>query len=716
MNYDNTLNDDSKPLDELKGVEKLTLEDIAAMDNVAEMLDKKELDIIGKKVYDEFEIDKKSMRDWLERAHEAMEVCLMQKGQRSPSWGADIHYPLISTAVMQFSARSVAEMSKAGKVAKYKVLGQDKDGLKALKGERIVQHLNYQIQEQMSNWFGERDKLHQQLAVVGTAFTKTYYSPIVKQNVSELIPYDQIIFNTGIKNLETAPRVSQLIYMTGNDIVENQRYGLFLDDYEPSKMVMDESDPEPIYHELIEQHTYLDLDKDGLKEPYVVIYHIAHKCVLRIVPRFEYLEERTIFLNDKKQVKRIIPQEFFTDYHFIPSPDGSFLSMGFGTLLLDTNHTINTILNQLINAGSLATLQGGFIGNDLRIKKEDLDIEPGTWVPVDNASGGAIKDSIVPLSYKEPSQVLLQLMDVLLKGANNLTSTSEVLTGTTDVTNASPNSVAMLMQQGLKVYSSIQRRIFRGFRKELQKLVKLNSRYLDPQEYLTLIDPDQKAMQTMFDSYGRLTDYILESLDIVPIVDIEDSTELEAMNKAQSITQMGLQFASMGATDPTILAINFYKAMGIENIDMLVPPPQPDKQDPKVELEQQKLQHAADSKAKELDIQQQELHIKAAKAEAEIAMTNATATNLLAQAAASKDNIQLAYIQQREDSLRAQAQLSMDGHSVQTDRLALKQKAAVDGGPKIDEIQADDNGVPAVAGQSADAIAASSSPPTNPGS
>lgn len=631
--------------EELKDISPRNLEDLAGMDNIATLLSKDELSSIGEKVLCEWEIDKKSMSTWLDDADDAMKLCLLEREEKNTPWlgASNIKYPLISTAVMQFSSRSVAEMSKAGKVAKYKVLGKDRQGIKSRKGARVAMHLNYQIQEKMTNWFGERDKLHNQLAVCGTSFTKTYYDPITAQNKSELVPYDQIFINNGVKNLEDAPRITQLIYLSPSSLVEHQRYGLFLDSYKESEMVLDETDPEPIYHELLEQHTYLDLDKDGLPEPYVVVYHIAHKCVLRIAPRFEYLVDRSIFLNDKGKVKRIIPEVYFSDYHFIPSPDGSFLSIGFGSLLRDTNHTINTLLNQLINAGTLATMQGGFIGKDLRIKKDDLMLRPGQWVPVDSASGATIKDAIVPLSYKEPSMVLLQLLDQLIKGANNLTSTSEVLTGTTDVTNASPNSVAMLMQQGLKVYSSIQRRIFRGFRKELQKLVHLNSRYLDEQEYLTLIDPEPKDLQEMYDIYGRIADYNLESLDIVPIVDVEDSTELEAMNKAQSIMQAGMQFAQVGATDPVMLAVEYYKSMGIENIEALVPPPQPPGPDPMAIQAQQEGQF----RAKELELKEREVNIKAAETEAKIQETKANAMKIMHEASISPAKLELEQNKQR---------------------------------------------------------------------
>lgn len=631
--YDNNEKDK-----ELEKVHKLNLEDIAASTNVAEMLDEKELEEIGQIVVRDYEIDRRSMEKWLQDADSIMELTKLEREVKNAPWenAANIKYPLITTAIMQFSSRSVAEMSKAGKVAKYKVLGKDREGLKARKGYRVSSYINYQIQEKMPNWFAERDKLHNQLAACGTAFTKTHYDPVQEQIVSQLIPYDQIFINNGVKDLESATRITQMIYLTPNDIVEHQRYGVFLENYKQHQMQMDENDPDPVYHELLEQHTWLDLDKDGLKEPYVIVYHIAHKCILRIAPRFEYLPDRTVFFNKKKQVKRIIAEQYYSDYHFVHSPDGSFLSLGFGSLLSDTNHTINTILNQLINAGTLATSQTGIISKDLRLKKEDLILSPGEWALADTASGEDIRNGMVQIVYKEPSTVLLNLLQLLIDGANNLTSTSEVLTGTTDVTNASPNSVAMLMQQGLKVYSSIQRRIFRGFRKELNKIIYLDSRYLDNEEYLRLIDPDQNEQQEMFDEFGEIKDFNLYDLDIVPIVDIEDSTQLEAVNKAQAIMQAGLQFAQMGATDPTMLAITYYKALEVENIEALVPAPQPPMQPPP-DPAMIKAQQDYEISIKELELKEKELKLKVVETEAKIKQLNAQSVKTLTETELSTD-------------------------------------------------------------------------------
>jgi chaperonin GroES len=678
----------------LPEIKKHSLEDIAGLDNCTILLSKRELEAIGEKVYKDYKTDEKSMEDWLRNAKEYMDLARMNRCTTKDDGQANIQYPLLSTAVMQFTARSVPEMAQSGKVAKPKVIGQDPDGRKLRKGRRICTALNYDVQDVMPNWSRERALVHSQLAVCGSAFTKTYYNPITGVNHSDLIPYDQIFINKWVKNLESAPRITQLVYMSPNDIVEHQRFGLFSEDYEQQDMVMDETDPEPIYHELIEQHCWLDLDKDGLKEPYIVVYHIAHKCVLRIAPRFDYLENKTVFLNDKGEVKKIIPIQYFTSYEFMSSPDGSFLGLGFGALIGDTNHAINTLLNQLVDAGSLSNMQTGIISKDLRLRDEDLKLGRGEWAFADTGTGQSLRDSMVQFSYKEPSMVLLQLLSVLKDAADGLTATSDVLTGTADVTNASPNSVAMLMKEGYKVYTFIQRHIFKSFGSELKKLVALKAKYMNQEDYLRLIDPTPAEQQEMFDNYGKVSDFDMEDVDVVPIVDVQDSTELESMNKASAVMQAGTQFVQMGATDPTMLAVYYYKSMGVENIESLVPPPPQQEAPPPPDPALIQLQQDMQVKMKELEIKEKELQLKAMEIQAKIKETEANTAKIQSETGVNAGKVNLDSnkqrfaeilesnkIQQAKDRLRVEAEQDNEWRRIERDKLSTMARRPSDESP-----------------------------------
>src|SRR3990167_715129 len=279
----------------------------------------------------------------------------------------------------------------------------------------------------MPNWLEERERMLTHLAVVGTVFIKTWYDPIVEMPRSEMIPFDELIVNDGIKSLEEAERISHVLCYSMNEIVEHNRFGLYLelDDTYSIKNSRDSVQAQ----ELVEQHCFLDLDDDGYKEPYIVTVHVDSGKVLRIVTRYE---EKDIKRDAKGKVMKIKPEHYFSDYHFLPNPTGKFHSMGFGTYLLDMQETVNSICNQLIDAGKLANIQGGFIGGGLRLRSKTIEMEPGEWKVMEAVNGEGIKNNIVPLNYKEPSTVLYQLLGFIIQAANTFTSTTEALTGQAD--------------------------------------------------------------------------------------------------------------------------------------------------------------------------------------------------------------------------------------------------------------------------------------------
>ena len=655
----------------------LEMKDILKSDNIAELLSHEELCEISDSVLKNLEEDEKSMADWLDYADKAMELTRLHREQKHMPFrnAANIKYPLITTAVVQFSSRTESELIKAGQVAKYKVIGQDPNGLKRRKGIRVRTHLNWQIMEKMPNWQTERDRLHHQLAVCGTCFVKTWYDPIEGVNRSELVPYDQLVVNNSIKNLESAPRISQYVYMSDNDLVEHMRWGLFTECDVP-ELQKDNEDMEAIYHEIVEQHCFYDLDKDGLAEPYIVVVHKSAQKVLRIVRRFE---KQDILKNAKGQIKKIYPSQFFTDYHFIPNMDGSFFSMGFGTLLLDINATINTILNQLINAGHLATTQGGFIDKNLRVAKEDLEIDPGEFKYVETRDGARIADGVFMLSYKEPSQVLYSLLGTLIEGAKQLTSTTDIMTGSQDTTNTSPNTLMMLMQQGLKVYSAIQRRIFRSFKRELEKLVRLNAQHVNVEEYIRLIDPTEQEILEMFSPEGQLLDYDLVQVDIVPCVDPNESTEQESLVRAQAVLQAGVQLSQIGGVNPRQVARTYFESLEVPNIDQIVlPEPPPDQPNPAV----MQMQMEAQKNQAEIQLKAQKNQIDAAIAESTIKLNNANAYKAAKDADVKQDKVQLDVYSTALDhdvSLRElSAKVKKDNLDANNKNLEISQKAISD--------------------------------------
>lgn len=614
----------------------------AAVNIAEEFLDEDTLNKISMELLENLRQDEDSMQEWLEYSDKALELTELHREEKNTPFPkcSNIKFPMITTAVTQWASRAVPELLKNGEVCKYRVIGRDPDGLKTKRGYRVKTHINWQILEKMTGWFDGRDKLFTQVAVVGTMFTKTWYDPILGRCRSELVPYDCLVVNNAIKTLEEAPQICHYISMTSNDMIEHIRWGLYRD-VDVENLVKDLEDATAVYHEIVECHCWWDLDDDGYAEPYIVTIHKASQEVLRIVARWQ---PGAVQKNDKGQIKRITPDHYFSDYHFIPNPSGSFFSLGFGTLLLDMNETTNTILNQEINAGHLATTQGGFIGSDLRATKEQISIGPGEWRFLNNADGSSLRDNIFPLTYQEPSTVLYQLMLFLVESAQSLTSTTDVVTGNQDeLQNVSPNTIQSLMQQSLKVYSSIQSRMFRGFKKELSKIVVLNSKYVDTKEYINLIDPDVQELTEMFDRQGNFLDYkaVLEQFDIVPVVDSNVSTEAEDALKAQQLFNIGTQWAQFGVFNMRELGLYMLDKMGVEGHQKLVvPPPDPNAPNPamiQMQMEIEKIKTELQLKTREVAVKEFEAKLEAERTQADIQEKGLKVGSDLRKAAVQRD-------------------------------------------------------------------------------
>lgn len=628
--------------------DKKLLKKLIESDNIVELLDEDDKVKIVSKILKEFEEDKRSMADWLEYADKAMELTQLKREPKNTPWrnAANIKLPMITTAVLQCVSRMTSEIVKNGQVAKYKIIGQDPSGSKNRKGRRIQTHLNLQILEKIPNWLDEMESLIQQLAVCGTSFTKTFFDPVNGLIRSQTIPYDQLIVNAGIKSLEDAPRVNHLVYYTDNDLIENMRWDLFCTT-DVEALCKDKEDAEAIMHEVIEVHNWLDLDGDGLAEPYICTVHLGNQYLLRIKARYS---EEDILYNTKKQVKKIFPEHYFTGYKFIPNPDLSYFGYGFGTLLLDQNLTCNTIINQLINAGTLATHQGGFIDKNLKIKKEELEMELGSWITGEVPQGMRMADMMAPLIYKEPSQVLFALFQFLWEMAKAVSATSDVMTGTQDTTNTSPNTLLLLQKEGLKVYSSVLRRVLRSGKKDLEKIVKLNSKHVNVEEYVEVSGVPQQIQgpqgpipnpeyAEMFNEYGEFQDYNLEHIDIVPMIDINDSTQQESLMKVQALMQAIPTMAQIGAANPRE---GFrYILDGLE-IDpsiinkVVAPEPQPQ---PSPEMLQ--MQMDKESSDKDFALKQQKLQLEGIQVQSKAKLQEAQAHKAIADADAHHGKVQL---------------------------------------------------------------------------
>ena len=326
---------------------KLKLDKILSSQNIAESLDKDQLIFIGNQVSEGYDNDLSSRKDWEKDLTNWTELALQISNDKTYPWpnAANIKYPLLATAAMQFAARAYPTLVPSnGKIVKCKVIGSDPQGEKAARAKRVSTHMSYQLMDEMDDWEEDMDKLLITLPIAGTCFKKTYWDSSKQRNCSKLVLPKTLVVNYWTRNIEDAERITEIFHLSKRKITEriNQELYLDVDLGDPQQEVNDPttsvnrafqrntSDDDATPYLVLEQHTYFDLDGDGYPEPYIVTVEEATKKVLRIVARFN---EQGVMVNDKNKVMAIEATQYYTKYGFIPNPDGGFYDIGFGRLL-----------------------------------------------------------------------------------------------------------------------------------------------------------------------------------------------------------------------------------------------------------------------------------------------------------------------------------------------------------------------------------------------
>lgn len=595
----------------------MKLEKLMKSPNIAKDLDEDQLLKIGNTAFEGYEADLDSRSHWEKFLEDWTKLALQVSETKTFPWNgaANVKYPLLATAALQFAARAYPSLVPSnGKIVKCKVIGSDPTGEKTARARRISEHMSYQVMDEMDEWEEEMDKLLLSLPIVGTCFKKTYWDAGKQRNCSQLILPKSLVVNYWAKTLEDAERKTEIIPMSKRKLREKQLQEIYLDiELEAPTAAAMAQDKVNVFNQkiseedettpyiILEQHTYLDLDEDGYAEPYIVTLESNSKKILRIVPRFD---ENTVKVNQKGDIVGIDAIEYYTKYEFIPNPDGGFYGIGFGRLLGPINESVNTILNQLIDAGTLSNLQTGFIGKGLRIKMGDARFTPGEWKAV-NATGDDLKKQILPLPVREPSQVLFNLLNMLVTAGKELASVAEIMTGKMPGQNTPATTTMATIEQGMKVFTAVYKRIFKSMTKEFRKLYKLNAEYLNPQEEIDVLDePIQQS------------DYIGPANDIVPAADPQATTGEERKAKAEGL----LQLMGLGTLSPQEVTKRILEAQEQPNIEALMPPPQPPQPDPKVQAIQMKAEVDQQKALNDMEIAKQKLALESMSKQEEIAM------------------------------------------------------------------------------------------------
>lgn len=566
--------------------------------NITDDYDSGTLEQVGLQLVEWFDQDNDSRKEWLTSAEKSLRLALQIVEKKSFPWpdAANVKYPLLTTAAMQFAARAYPALVPGPNLITGQVIGRDLNGDKGHAAKRVGAHMSWQVLNEMPDWEEDMDKLCLMLPILGCVFKKTYFDPLEEVNCSDLILPQDFVIDYYAKSVEKANRKFHVIWRNKNQITERTRKGIYrecdlgeppatVEPTEGKKRISKQEEPQrspATPYKLLEAHCWWDLDDDGYDEPYIVTVHYETKQVLRIVPRFDM--QGVEFTDDGKQIARIKPIEYFTKFGFIPNPDGSIYDLGFGLLLGGINETVNTVTNQLLDSGTVNSLQSGFLSRGIRIKSGNTSFRPGEWKPAE-FTGDDLRKHILPLPTKEPSEVLLKLLETLVTSGKELSSIAEIMVGKMPGQNTPATTTMATIEQGLKVFTAIHKRLYRALNNEYKKLYRLNSVHLEETVYFTINEPEGPKGQSI-----QKSDYSQE-VSIKPNSDPNVVSQSQKLMKVQAYGPL-LQLGTINAQEYTK---RFLEACEEDNIEKLMAPnpqqPSPEAQQAQLEMQQSAQEH-----------------------------------------------------------------------------------------------------------------------------
>ena len=540
-------------------------EDDSFNENLAEELDDQILDELSSDLLGEFEGDVNSRRDWLDTYVDGLELLGLKMEDRSEPWegACNVFHPLMTEALVKFQAETMMETFPAAGPVKCQIIGKEtKENIDA--SQRVKENMNYQLMELMPEYRPEHERMLWGLGLAGNAFKKVYYDSNLDRQVSIFVPAEDIVVPYGASNLETAERVTHVMRKTKNEMRKLQVSEFYrdidigeptydLDEVEKKiaeKMGFDASSDDR--YKILEMHVDIDLkeyeDKDddgketGIAIPYVVTIEKGSGSILAIRRNWDPV--------DPAKLKR----QHFVHYGYIP---------GFGFYCFGLIHLIGAfaksgtmILRQLVDAGTLSNLPGGFKSRGLRIRGDDTPIAPAEWRDID-VPAGTLRDNILPLPYKEPSQVLNSLMNQIIEEGRRFASAADMKVS--DMSSQSPVGTTLaILERTLKVMSAVQARIHYAMKTEF-KLLKNIIRDNTPPEYsYEPVDGDRSVKQSDYDA-----------VEIIPVSNPNAATMSQKVVQYQAVMQMAQ--ANPDIYDMVQLNREMLEVLGIKNIDKLVP-------------------------------------------------------------------------------------------------------------------------------------------------
>ena len=504
--------------------------------NLAEFIDEDILDSMASELVEEFEADRRSRKEWATAYMKGLDLLGFKVEERSQPWqgASGVFHPLLTEAVVRFQAQAMGEIFPASGPAKTQIMGKMTPE-KYKQAERVQNELNYQLTEEMTEYRDEMEQLLFRLPIAGSAFKKVYYDPLRERPVAMFVPVEDFVVAYGASDLQTCSRYSHVMKKDANEILKLQLSGFYRDvelpapttdisdiqekynDIDGEEATIDDDDR----HTLLEMHVDMNMpeefdDPDGVARPYVITIDKSSRTVLSIRRNWD---------DDDEKKRKLM---HFVHYKYLPGL--GFYGTGLIHLIGGLAKSATSIMRQLIDAGTLSNLPGGLKARGMRIKGDDTPIMPGEFRDVD-VPGGAIRDSITFLPYKEPSGVLYQLLGNVVEEGRRIGSVADIQVGNMNP-DAPVGTTLALLERSLKVMSGVQARMHAAMKNELRLIARIIHEYM-PDAYAYMDDEDGQAFSRTEDFNGRV--------DVIPVSDPNAATMAQRVVQYQSALQLAQQ-------------------------------------------------------------------------------------------------------------------------------------------------------------------------------
>lgn len=573
------------------------LEKFVDAENICELLDEEDVQQIYQQCMLEYDSSYSMMQDKVRDWKKDIELVCMQSTRDKPFDGAsDVVYPLSANAVLNISSKAYNAFFPDDDVYKGKIIGNDNGFPETVKGEpvldpntgqpimvdvgekakvanRIALAMNYQTKVLLPDWKSDTIQLFYGVFTLGTMYRREGYDYLKNRNFSRLIFPDKIIVNKNITSLEDSI-YTEIFYLTKREIQANINRGLFVEyDYVASvplnestslNIKLDTVNAVPqqndeAKYEFCEQHTWLDLDKDGFDEPYCVTFDRGNQKVVRIYADYtmDGISEQDGYIYN---IERIVD---ITCYRCMPSFDGSFWGLGLPFFLTNINSSINTSINQLIDSMHRKIMGGGYVATDLNQRSGGMTFKMGEYKKIMSLGGGAIADKFFTLPLPEPSPVMLALLERMINSGEKIGLITDAMTGNITA-NMAPTTFLGLTENAVSIENSMFKLLNEAFIKEIKVRRRLNAEYFDRELY-------HKITQTKNTDVDPSADFLNDQIDMVLLTDASNITKSQKMAKAQLFSSL--------MQDPFYNQIEirkkFNEAIGMPELNSIVSPPPP---------------------------------------------------------------------------------------------------------------------------------------------